>query len=451
MSTNANNSRPYTDLSLAKLKEMMLALGVVKLYFKRMAENDNSKNQVYLGPDLSSLNVLPIASITADPLKPDRLKAPLKFEWLDNNGSTSEAPGAQLILYPQYPEVRFSGFLQRCDKGPSDLMTTRQSGRLLFLGVTSDTRIIGYVAAHNSRLSKEIAALSLGPTDGVFVHLSLIEGVDERTLLVEALTRIADSGWIDSKRLGSDGSILECKAPNCGGYTLEAELGIRPNGFSEPDFHGWEIKQHAVAHLDKPSSGGAITLMTPEPTGGIYAIEGVPAFIRRFGHADQKIKDRLNFGGIHNALGVCSSTGLSLALVGYDIQKMKITDPAGGLSLLTKAGEAAATWPYAGLMAHWNRKHARAAYVPSNVREAPMRQYRFGDRVRLAVGTDFLFFLKAVAKGAIYYDPGIKMEGISTTHPQIKRRSQFRIRSSQIPLLYRAVDEINLGTNTRVG
>jgi hypothetical protein len=29
---------------------------------------------------------------------------------------------------------------------------------------------------------------------------------------------------------------------NCGGYTLEAELGATPNGYSEPDFMGWEIK-----------------------------------------------------------------------------------------------------------------------------------------------------------------------------------------------------------------
>lgn len=48
------------------------------------------------------------------------------------------------------------------------------------------------------------------------------------------------------------------------------------------------------------------------------------------------------------------------------------------------------------------------------------------------------------------YDPGIKMEGVSTTHPQIKRRSQFRIKSSQIPLLYRAVDEVDLGLGRAV-
>jgi len=188
-------------------------------------------------------------------------------------------------------------------------------------------------------------------------------------------------------------------------------------------------------------------LLTPEPTGGVYAVEGVPAFIRRFGYADRLIDDRMNFGGIHNALGACPVTGLSLVLVGYDAQRNKITDTGGGLSLQTADGEAAATWPYSGLLTHWNRKHARAAYVPSNVREAPMRQYRFGDSVRLAVGTDFLFFLRAVAQGAIYYDPGIKMENASTLHPQIKRRSQFRIKSSLIPLLYRSVDVIHLGSH----
>jgi hypothetical protein len=240
------------------------------------------------------------------------------------------------------------------------------------------------------------------------------------------------------------GSFHEYAAPNCGGYTLEAELGIRPNGFSEPDFHGWEIKQHAVTDLTKLSGGGPITLMTPEPTGGVYAIRGVQEFIRRFGYPDQKIPDRLNFGGVHNASRVCSKTGLSLALVGYDLKRSRITDPAGGISLLTEEGEAAAVWPYPGLLAHWNRKHARAAYVPSIVRETPMRQYRYGGRVRLGIGTDFLLFLKAVALGAVYYDPGIKMEQASTPRPQIKRRSQFRIKSAQVPLLYKDIEELNL-------
>lgn len=73
-----------------------------------------------------------------------------------------------------------------------------------------------------------------------------------------------------------------------------------------------------------------------------------------------------------------------------------------------------------------------------------MRQYRFGSRVRLGTGTDFLLFLDAVSVGAVYYDPGITMENASTAHPKIKRRSQFRIKSAQIPLLYREFDVMDL-------
>lgn len=186
-------------------------------------------------------------------------------------------------------------------------------------------------------------------------------------------------------------------------------------------------------------------LTAPEPTEGVYASEGVEAFIRRFGYRDREIADRMNFGGIHNALRACAATGLVLTLVGYDGRKRKITDLTGGIALLTSEGEAAAIWPYTGLLAHWNRKHMRAAYVPSIVREERVRQYRFGSRVRLGIGTDFLLFLDAVSVGAVYYDPGIKMENASTAHLQIKRRSQFRIRSAQIPLLYRKLEVIDLG------
>lgn len=185
-------------------------------------------------------------------------------------------------------------------------------------------------------------------------------------------------------------------------------------------------------------------LMTPELTEGFYADRGVEAFIRRFGYSDRDIPDRRNFGGIHNTQRVCPSTGLIIKLVGYDDQKGRITNPSGGISLVTSEGEAAATWPYTGLLAHWNRKHARAAYVPSIVRELPVRQYRFGGSIRLGVGTDFLLFLRSTASGAVYYDPGIKLENACAAHPQIKRRSQFRIKSAQIPLLYRSVEEVHL-------
>lgn len=442
-----------SEPNLDQFKRLMKDSGVTQLYFKRLAENDNSKNQVYLGPDFSALNILPTGNFVSDPEKPTRLKAPLHFSWLTREGVVVRAPKAQLILYPQYPEVRFSGFLQGCAGGPNSLMTVRQSGRVLFFGITTGGQIIGSVAAHDSALANEIEALGLQPDIGVFSQISLIKVVrdgDERRILLAELSRIAKLGWIDSKRLNSRGEILLYNARNGGGYTLEAELGVRPNGFSEPDFHGWEIKQHAVRQLTRPASGGPITLMTPEPTGGVYVEDGIQEFIRRFGYADRTIIDRRNFGGVHTAVKICAATSLSLTLGGYDAAKHKITDLSKGISLLDKNGEAAAMWDYRGLLSHWTRKHARAAYIPSLVRTMlKTNQYQYGGLVRLAIGTDFLLFVNAIATGAVYYDPGIKIENASSAKPVIKKRSQFRIRSANIPVLYTKVEEVDVTAHRR--
>jgi hypothetical protein len=210
---------------------------------------------------------------------------------------------------------------------------------------------------------------------------------------------------------------------------------VRTNGYSEPDFLGWEIKQYSVANLARPI-GGAITLMTPEPTEGIYRDLGVQQFVRRFGYGDPARTDRLNFGGRHVAGIRCDRSGLVLSLTGYDTRKGTITSPSAGIELLTQRGECAARWPYAGLITHWNRKHHRAAYIPSNSRMAPERQYRFGSLVQLGEGTDFLHVLRAFAAGRVYYDPGIKVENASSYRPRIKRRSQFRIAFSNLGHLY---------------
>jgi hypothetical protein len=432
------------DLNLKRIKQLMRASGVTQLYLKRLAENDNSKNQVYLGPDFTALNVLPTGDLVSDPEKPSRLKAPLSFSWLSSEGAITPAPNAQLILYPQYPEVRFSGFLKGSANAPSDVMTVRESGRYLFFGITAAGQILGFAASRNSALAKEVDSLNFVPDTGVFSRIPLERFTDDRHLLLTELARIAGLGWINSKRLSSKGELLPCEASNCGGYTLEAELGIRPNGFSDPDFHGWEIKQHAVTKLSNPGSGGPITLMTPEPTGGVYVDKGIKEFIRRYGYPDRTVADRRNFGGIHNTLKICAATSLALTLEGYDTGKRKITDFSQGISLIGTKGETAATWHYKDLLSHWTRKHALAAYVPSISRKDPVNQYQYGSIVRLAEGTEFSMFLNGVATGAVYYDPGIKIVDASSAHPVIKKRSQFRIRSASIPLLYSAVTETDV-------
>lgn len=435
-------------MTLSDLVALFVRTGCVELYAKRLAENDNSKNQVYFGPDFQALNLFPNEGIQPDgrPGNPT-FKARLSFGWLQPNGQVADALGAQLILYPQYPEVRFSGFLRGCEHSPSALMATRLAGRVLFLGITPQRRIVGFVAGSTSQVAVDLSNQKTTTAVGVFLHLVLPGAATElqaRIKLLSELRRINRLGWIDSKQLNQDGSLRPCLAPQCGGFTLEAELGIPKNSASEPDFLGWEVKQHVVTSFDRPASGAAITLMTPEPTGGFYRQHGPEAFVRMFGYADKRGRlDRMNFGGVHRADTRHAVTGLTLRLYGYDATTGTITNANGAIALVTDSGDVAASWTLAGLLAHWSRKHAKAAYVPSKCRTDPHRQYAYGGKVRLAEGADSLRFLKTFATGMTYYDPGIKLENISAS-PLLKRRSQFRIGSKNIAELYSKVEVVTV-------
>ena len=111
---------------------------------------------------------------------------------------------------------------------------------------------------------------------------------------------------------------------------------------------------------------------------------------------------------------------------------------------MSDTGEVAAAWAFSGLLAHWSRKHTRAAYVPSMRRTEPHWQYAYGARVRLAQRTDGLRLLKALACGAVYYDPGIKLEQASTEKPTSKKRSQFRVASKNIATLYETLEAVEV-------
>ena len=436
-------------IDLSRLTALMASHDAVRLYVKRLAPNDNSKNQVYFGPGFGAINIIPNKGVHAEQSGSRTiLKAAMDMAWMDDAGTLYDAPGSQMILYPQYPEVRLSGFLQRCRKAPSKIMASRAAGRVLFLGVRNDGRVLGYAAPSDSAVVRELDTLGELPAAGVFFELVIGptgERVAARDSLLAQLRRIHLLDWIDSKRLRVDGSLDPCNASNCGGYTLEAEFGVTPNGFAEPDFMGWEIKQHGVPDFSRPGQGSPVTLMTPEPTGGYYRDAGVEAFIRRYGYPDTLGRpDRLNVGGIYRSGVRAPRTGLTLLLDGYDVEKKAIVDISKGVTLLTDSGDVAAVWHYAGMIEHWKRKHDRAAYVPSECRTEPSRRYRYDRFVSLGEGADFLLVLAAFAHGQVYYDPGIKLEQASSRTPRVKRRSQFRMKWENLGTLYRKMEVVDV-------
>ncbi|RDC60143.1 hypothetical protein HME9302_01342 [Alteripontixanthobacter maritimus] len=429
---------------LAKMREN----GAARIYAKELAPNDNSKNQVYLGGDFSALNVLPHGDIYTDETDlagsvRDRAKAEIEFYWIDHDGKHL-APNAGLILYPKYPEVRMSGFLLGCNAAPSPIMRVRETGRVLILGVTPSGKILGYAAGKGDVVAEQVLSGDW-PTIGIFLELPLwLDSTQSsRAILLSELRRIWEMHWIASQKLGGDGFKKPYSARNGGGYTLEAELGVAPNSYAEPDFRGWEIKQYSVRDFEKFAPKSPVTLMTPEPNGGIYRTEGVQEFIRRFGYPDRSGKpDRMNFGGRYDCRrGAHPLTGLRMSLNGYDQSSGTISDLDGGLELVDAQEQVAASWTFKGLMKHWNRKHAQAAYVPS-LFQTPPPQYRYGPLISLCEQTDFLLFLKAFASGRVYYDPAVKIEAASTASPKIKRRSQFRVAHMELPALYKLYERI---------
>ncbi len=419
--------------------------GCLKVYVKRLSPNDNSKNQVYLGGSFEILNILPLSAIqseVAGDWKRERFKAAINFSWIGENGNLYPAPQSQLILYPKYPEVRFSGFLAKCENPPSELMTKRLPERLLFLAVAKNGVVLGYVASPESNIAKEFDAVNTTKDLGVFKVIELQNTVNDKQILLNELRRIHLLNWIKSKSLTKNG-IVPCISTQCGGYTLEAELGVFRNGFSEPDFLGWEIKNFSVKNF-KNLNSSKVTLFTPEPTSGYYVEEGVEAFIRKYGYADLKGReDRMNFGGIHKAGIIQNRTKLQMELIGFDKDESKITSADGRIALIDSQKNEAASWSFASMLLHWNRKHNQACYVPSLCAKEPTLQYFYGDKVILGTGTDFLLFLRELSKGNIFYDPGIKLENASKS-PRTKKRSQFRMNTAHLLSLYKVSEIIQL-------
>jgi hypothetical protein len=428
-----------SNQSLEELIDEFWKLGASRILCKRLAENDNNKQQIYLGHGFESLNLLPFGTVNTDSSKKSPImKAALPLSWMNESGQVAPATGTQLILYPEYPEVRMSGFIRGCPTAPSEHLrpvpapdrrfNNGPDGRLLFFAILSARTVIAYLAPAGSAIAADFearAAVAPFTATGVFLEVPLPAVGNPRSLLLAKLREIHVSGWHPSSRLHADGSLHPYVARNGGGYTLEALFGITPNGRAEPDFMGWELKAYG---------SDRVTLMTPEPDDGYYGREGVKAFVRRYGRVADG--DAMYFVGAHKAGVACSSTGHTLTIRGFDPVSSKITDVDGGIYLMAADGETSAGWTFPRLLEHWGRKHASAAYIPYISRQTLPPAYQYNSPVLMGEGTSFTYFLKALAAGVVIYDPAPKISGVSTPNPKTKARSQFRISKKGLRQLY---------------
>jgi hypothetical protein len=186
------------SVDLPSIRQRFRSVGCERLYAKFLAPNDNSKNQVYLGKSFDVLQQLPNRGIHPDTRTgKQNYKAQLDFGWITATGEVARAPTATLILYPEYPEVRFSGFLKGCEEPPSTLMVSRAPGRILLLGVAGSS-VVGEVLPEDSPAARELRAI-LGDRElPVLAELDLVgqgvASVDSRQVELQCPLGVANLG-----------------------------------------------------------------------------------------------------------------------------------------------------------------------------------------------------------------------------------------------------------------
>ena len=433
-------------LELTTLKQMFVDAGSQRLYFKRLAPNDNSKNQLYLGSCPEDTRPIPTGKWSKEPGKSMKgaptatryiLQASVQFGWLKPDGSICTAPSTKLIMYPQYGsrgEFRLSGFLDGAQDRPSTLFNAnrrgREQGRVMFFGVDDHGVVLAFIAPADSRIAKEVGSEIPIDRVGVLEEISLPRrkaAVATREELLSALGAVHRLGWTDSKLLNAKLGIRQCTGPQCVGQTLLAELGVPADGRAAADYRGWEVKAYTVRSFASTASC-SVTLMTPEPTGGFYGTHGAAAFLRKYGTPGKSGASKLYFEGRHK-VGVRNSKRKTvLTLEGYDPVTGAIVDVAGGIRLFDEHGTLAAEWGFDQLIEHWRKKHARAVFVPALSDVGPPHRYSYAPRVHLAVGNPFSKLMDALLAGQVFYDPGVRID-LSRQGGKgvVKSRNQFRI------------------------
>jgi hypothetical protein len=447
-----------TSASLTQLLALLHSKQCTNVYVKKLAPNDNSKNQTYFGSHLTDLSVFAQGEAEASStvsLKSRARKSDIKYQvgfplkWVDIHGQLFDAPHAKLIYYPQYPEVRFSGFLKGSPVSMSQWMSPEKFGRAedrwLILATGAQNFTYGFLATPKSRITYDLSLATMIQITSVFCKIANAGATTKvqssKDLLLNKLVIIQDMGWVAGKRMHPDLSIRPYTASNGGGYTLEALLEIPSNAIAEPDFHGWEVKQFGTTKGITPT-----TLMDHSPNGGYYQKNGIKAFISKYGYPDKSGKpDRLNFGGIHKFGHTTLITGLTMLMHGFDPITQDITDANGFISLVDEHGNIAASWSFSKLMDHWKRKHAKAAFIPSIKRlEQGVIQYSFGHLIELGTGASFSKLLASIHSQFVYYDPGLKWENMSTANSKAKARHPIRVKHKHLATLYDRYEIVNL-------
>jgi len=413
--------------------------GAQRLFYKELALNDNSKNQPYLGGSYDVISILPLGEISEHSgVKKKNFKCKIDFSWLTDNGELVHAPNSKIILYTKYPEVRFSGFIKGIKdsifaKTLSNLMNIprdKTPERIMFFGITNQRTIIGHVGESCQQIIKYLKSKKL-KNYGALTEIEFKNIIASEDEIIKKLIQIKNREWCRARYLRLEKNKLKTVQINsitnqCHGMTLEAEFGICHNSISSSDWKGWELKGKRVTNESQANNSKSLTLMTPEPDGGLYRSD-FNKFIKLYGHQRNKSKDRIDFTGIHKYNVLKKKTKLKMIINGYVNGAIQ---PDGRIQLIDSNQTIAASWSFKKLLGIWNRKHKNTAIVPciaQNQNRIP--HIKFFGPVGIGRGTNFIKFINSIISHVIILDPA------SRINPE-KRRNQWRTTTGKLDSIY---------------
>lgn len=450
--------------TFGQIEELFRDKGVQDIYIKHLARNqDNDKNQIYIGrgdEGVGVVNLFPtqlsFRSPSTSTKKRQSLRGKLKIEatldffWLSRAGDTAHAPNARIIDYFQYPETRFSGFLQGCSNPPDSLRKKSQSKygkRIFVLGSNDEGNTFGIVL---TQLEDSIVESfpTLPPCDSSAIlqmhSIDSVIGTNPTDLLIDEL-RLLSGIWHPSCTLRrEDKGPIPFKGNQGGGYTLEALLGVPRNAKKAPDKHGYELKAY--------KKSGKISLMTPTADSGKEGDMAFKEFMAEFGWPGVRGDGRVVFNGVHRFHKPNKRTGYVLDIAGYDSGSDFFSEQADEIVVaIMKPLEdlMVSGWTFQKLLDSWSEKHAAACYVEYEKRKHSGPQsdsdYLYTGKSYFAHGTTILHYLRAIASDVVYYDAGHEISADGSAH----QRPQWRISvtskiQDRLATLYNEVEEKQL-------
>ena len=403
----------FTSIALFRTR------GVHRLFLKRLAHNDNEKNQIYLGPSLDGLAGTLGAQMSwgsssestekrsSTSGKPKSV-AHLDWVWI-GDGPDDQAPATKLIHYFQYPEVRLSGFLSGCRKPPDALRRRsldKYGDRLLLFGSNGSTTFGMVIAAPAGEPLPDPPSARPSSLTDCLLEIHLKQPRDTERVVLDLLDT-----WHPTMRLPKAGEpTIPFHGPQAAGYTLEALLGIPTNAKKGPDHLGSELKTFQF--------GGRVTLMTPVADSGEEHRLGVRKFLQRYGHPGRD-GNSIRFTGTYRTTGITKGRRLILAgrtdhvLTTRSVDLIRVSDQ-----------KVLAGWSAASFGDSWLKKHDSAFYV-QYVRDKERNLVRYLGFFRCRRTSPERLF-RAIDVGTVFYDPAHTLKADS-----LKVRPQWRISSAK--------------------